>query len=81
MSIEIDFSYAIDGFYHSVNYYRSLSPMDPESMPAATATGITGTTYTDTTATVGTIYYVRFGSVRSGVEKISNEYRLSLIHI
>ena len=74
MSIEIDFSFAIDGFYHSVNYYRSTTPMNPESMPAATATGITGTTYTDVTATQDTTYYVRFGSVRGGVEKISNEY-------
>lgn len=76
MTIEIDFSYAIDGFYHSVNYYRSETPMDPESMPAATATGINGSTYTDTTATKGINYYVRFGSVRSGVEKISSEYRV-----
>ena len=76
MSIEIDFSYAIDGFYHSVNYYRSETPMDPEAMPAATATGITDLTYTDTTATKGINYYVRFGSVRGGVEKISSEYRV-----
>ena len=73
MSIEIDFSYQIDGFYDSVNYYRSETPMNPESMPVATATGITGLTYTDTTATRGKFYYVRFGSVRSGVEKISEE--------
>lgn len=78
MSIEIDFSYAIDGLYHTVNYYRSLTPMDPDSMPAATTTGITGTTYTDTTATLGTVYYVRFGSVRSGIEKISDEYRVEV---
>lgn len=77
MSIEIDFSYAIDGFYHSVNYYRSETPMNPESMPVATATGITGTTYTDTTAESGKTYYVRFGVVRNGIEKISNEIVVS----
>lgn len=76
MTIEIDFSYVIDGFYHSVNYYRSETPMNPESMPAATATGITELTYTDTTATKGINYYVRFGSVRSGIEKISEEIRV-----
>lgn len=76
MTIEIDFSYVIDGFYHSVNYYRSETPMNPESMPAATATGITDSTYTDTTATKGINYYVRFGSVRSGIEKISEEIRV-----
>lgn len=76
MTIEIDFSYVIDGFYHSVNYYRSETQMNPESMPAATATGITGLTYTDTTATKGINYYVRFGSVRSGIEKVSEEIRV-----
>lgn len=73
MAIEIDFSYVIDGSFASVNYYRSLTPMNVGSMPAATATGITATTYTDKTAANNTIYYVRFGSVRAGVEKISSE--------
>ncbi|WP_096911027.1 MULTISPECIES: discoidin domain-containing protein [Acinetobacter] len=77
MSIEIDFSYHVDGFYHSVNYYRSETPMDAGSMPAPTATGITGTTFTDTTAETGKIYYVRFGSVRDTVEKISSEIVIS----
>ncbi|VXA55277.1 hypothetical protein ACI8B_210079 [Acinetobacter proteolyticus] len=76
MAIEIDFSYMIDGFFSSVNYYRSETPMDAGSMPTPTATGITGTTYTDTTATKGKYYYVRFGSVRSGIEKISSETKL-----
>lgn len=73
MSIEIDFSYQIDGFYHSVNYYRSETPMDPDSMPVATTTGITGTTYTDTTAENNKKYYIRFGAVRNDIEKISSE--------
>lgn len=77
MSIEIDFSYQIDGFYDSVNYYRSETPMNPESMPVATATGIIGTTYTDTTALDDRPYYVRFGSIRNGIEKISNEIQIT----
>ena len=76
MAVEIDFSYDIDGSFDSVNYYRSETPMNPESMPAATASGITDSTYTDTTATKGINYYVRFGSVRSGIEKISEEIRV-----
>lgn len=73
MAIEIDFSYQVDGFFDSVNYYRSETPMNSESMPAPTATGITGTTYTDAAAILGKSYYVRFGSVRNGIEKISEE--------
>ncbi len=76
MALSLDFSYAIDGFYDYVNYYRSETPMDAGSMPAPTATGITGNTYTDTTATKGKYYYVRFSSVRSGVEKISAEIKI-----
>lgn len=77
MSIEIDFTYAIDGFYHSVNYYRSESPMNVGAMPPPTATGITGLNYTDTTAEPNKKYYVRFGSVKNTIEKISDEVVLS----
>lgn len=73
MSIEIDFTYQIDGLFHSVNYYRSKTPMNVASMPSPTATGITGLTFTDATAANNELYYVRFGSVRSGAEKISPE--------
>ena len=77
MNVEIDFTYAIDGFYDSVNYYRSETSMNPTSMPSATAVGIVGKTYTDTSALSNKTYYVRFGSVTSGVEKISNELIVS----
>jgi len=79
MSIEIDFTYNIDGMFHSVNYYRSETPMNPASMPAATATGITGLTFTDTSAVTGKLYYVRFGSVKNGVEKISAEIEVQTL--
>ena len=48
-------------------------------MPTATATSIIGQfdtrSYTDTdqNLVVGTTYYVRIGSVKNGIEKISNE--------
>ena len=73
MAIEIDFSYLVDGDFDSIKYYRSLTPMDVGSMPAAVATGITTLTYTDTTAQKGKTYYVRFGAVKGATEKISSE--------
>lgn len=76
MSIELNFSYSIDGFFESVNYYRSDTPMNPESMPVSTATGITGLTYTDTTALAAKKYYVRFSTLRDSVEKISAEIKV-----
>lgn len=73
MAIEIDFSYMIGGSFDSINYYRSTSTMDVNAMPPAIATGITSLTYTDTSAVLDTFYYFRFGSVKNGVEKISEE--------
>lgn len=73
MAVEIDFSYLVDGDFDSIKYYRSLTPMNIESMPAPTVTGITTLTYTDTTAQKGKTYYVRFGAVKGPTEKISSE--------
>ncbi|MCJ0827342.1 LamG domain-containing protein [Acinetobacter sp. NIPH1876] len=73
MSIEIDFSYAIDGFYDTVNYYRSEDTMNPTSMPPPIASGIHGNNFIDSTAVIGKTYYVRFGTVRDSIEKISDE--------
>lgn len=73
MTKQLDFTFKIDGFFHSVNYYRSETPMNPSAMPVATDTGISDLNYSDATAEAGVNYYVRFGSVRGDVEKISDE--------
>lgn len=78
MSKKIDFAFKIDGFYESVNYYRSETPMDTSAMPVATATDIAGLNYTDNTIINLADYYIRFGAVRSGVEKISEEIKILL---
>lgn len=73
MTKKIDYTFSVDGFYQSINYYRSEATMNPSAMPAATATGITELSYSDNTAVVDKVYYVRFGSVKNGIEKISEE--------
>lgn len=78
MTRRIDYTFKIDGFFDSVNYYRSETPMNPSSMPAPTDTGITGFTYTDDTIVNQINYYVRFGSVRGVIEKISDEIVVEL---
>lgn len=77
MSKKIDYNFNVDGLYHSANYYRSEVPMNTEAMPVATATGIEGLTYTDTTAQANKDYFVRFGSVKNGIEKLSDEVIVS----
>ena len=68
-----------DEYPTTFKYYRSTTTMNPASMPIAINDNITGQfntrTYTDSdpTLVVGTTYYIRIGSVKNGVEKISNE--------
>lgn len=73
MSLEIDFTYQIDGFFETVNYYRSEEPMNTNQMPEPLNSGISGLNFTDTTAEKGKLYYVRFGSVKNNIVKISDE--------
>lgn len=77
MGIEIDYTYSVDGLFHSINYYRSESPLDINNMPPPVATGITELNYTDADAESGKIYYVRFGSVKADIEKISDQITVS----
>lgn len=79
MSKKIDYVFKIDGFYDSVNYYRSETPMVLDSMPEPTATGISGLTYADLTAEDGKTYYVRFGAIKGTREKIGDEVAFSTI--
>ncbi|WP_180173567.1 LamG domain-containing protein [Acinetobacter sp. YH01024] len=77
MSVEVEFNYVIDGLFHSVNYYRSEAPMNLSAMPPAVATNITGFSYVDNTVENEKLYYVRFGAVSAGIEKISSEIQVS----
>ena len=67
------YNFEIIGDFDTINYYRSLTPMNTESMPAPTVNGITETIYRDKTVDPEITYYVRFGSVYEGEEKISDE--------
>lgn len=73
MTKKIDYNFSVDGFYDSVNYYRSESPFDPSNMPTPTAAGITELLYSDITAEANKKYYVRFGSIKNATEKLSEE--------
>ena len=56
------------------NYYCSETPIDPDNLPEPKAV-LAGDvlTYTDTDITVSKTYYVRVGSVKNGIEKISSQ--------
>lgn len=73
MTKRIDFTFKIDGFCDSFNYYRSETPFNLSAMPIPTTVGITDLTYSDTTAEANKIYYVIFGSVKGTTEKLSGQ--------
>ncbi|MHA3062072.1 discoidin domain-containing protein [Acinetobacter sp. ANC 4636] len=62
------------GQIDSYKVYRSTSPMNPASLPAPLATGITAKSYSDATISQGSKYYYRVGAVKNGIEKLSEEY-------
>ena len=68
-----DVPYAVD----EQRYYCSETPIDIENLPVPKAI-IAGDarTYTDIAIEVGKTYYVAVGSVRGGVEKVSQELRV-----
>ncbi|NWK74116.1 hypothetical protein HYG93_07410 [Acinetobacter sp. SwsAc6] len=69
LEIEWDFESVTE-----LHYYCSESPIDPLNLPVPKAV-LAGDvrTYVDTDIEVGKTYFVRVGSVKNGVEKISDE--------
>lgn len=74
MTNRLELNWKLDGFVDEQHYYCSETPIDPEILPVPKAI-LAGDlrTYVDTDIEVGKTYYVRVGSVKNGVEKLSNE--------
>lgn len=74
----LELNWSLDGFVDEQRYYCSETPIDIENLPEPKAV-LAGDvrTYIDTDITVSKIYYVRVGSVRNGVEKLSSEFNVS----
>ena len=67
------FNFNIDKSYDGVNYYRSLTPMDKNNMPAPHTTGIMETHFIDRTMVPGKRYYVIFGAIKGEVIRLSDQ--------
>lgn len=74
MTNRLELNWKVDGFVDEQRYYCSETPIDPENLPVPKAV-LAGDVraYVDTDIEVGKIYYVRVGSVKNGVEKLSDE--------
>lgn len=77
MTNRLELNWKVDGFVDEQRYYCSETPIDPEHMPAPKAV-LAGDvrSHVDTAIEVGKTYYVCVGSVKNGVEKISDESRV-----
>ena len=70
----LELNWKLDGFAESQNYYRETSAIDPQNLPVAKAELEGGArSYVDTDITFGTRYYIRIGSIKNGIEKLSDE--------
>ncbi|MHA3083719.1 LamG domain-containing protein [Acinetobacter sp. ANC 5383] len=72
----VNLNWDATGQIDSYKVYRSISPMNIESLPTPIATDVMTKSYSDNTVVSGTTYYYRVGSVRNGVEKISEEINI-----
>lgn len=74
MTDRLELNWSLDGVVDEQRYYCSETPIDSENLPAPKAIlDDQARSYIDTDVEVGKTYYVRVGSVKNGVEKISDE--------
>lgn len=74
MTNRLELNWDLDGFVDEQRYYCSETPIDPLNLPTHKAI-LDGDvrTYSDTDIALGKTYYIRVGSVKNGIEKVSNE--------
>lgn len=73
MTNRLELNWKLDGFVDEQRYYCSETPIDPENLPVPKAV-LAGDVraYVDTDVEIGKTYYVRVGSVKNDVEKLSD---------
>lgn len=74
MTNRLELNWKLDGFVDEQRYYCSETQLDPENLPVPKAILASDVrTYVDTAVEIGKTYFVRVGSVRNNVEKLSSE--------
>lgn len=78
MTNRLELNWKLDGFVDEQRYYCSERPIDINNLPPPKAVLVGNVlTYIDTDIEVGKTYYVRIGSVKNEIEKLSDEVSLS----
>ena len=74
MTNRLELNWDADGLIDEQRYYCSETPIDVNNLPVPKAVlGGDIRSYIDTSIEVGKTYYIRVGSVKNGVEKISEQ--------
>ena len=78
MTNRLELNWKLDGFVDEQRYYCSETPIDVNNMPTPKDV-LDGDvrTYIDTDIESGKTYYVRVGSVKGSIEKVSQEVEIS----
>ena len=78
MTNRLEISWKLDGFVDEQRYYCSETPTDVSNLPAPKAIFVgDARTYIDTDITTDKTYFIRLGSVRNNIEKVSEEFSVS----
>ena len=73
MTNRLELNWKLDGFVDEQRYYCSETPIDPVNLPAPKEVLANDVrSYVDAAVDVGKTYYVAVGSVKNGVEKLSD---------
>lgn len=73
MTNRLELNWKLDGFVDEQRYYCSETQIDPANLPAPKAVLANDVrSYVDAAVEVGKTYYVAVGSVKNGVEKLSD---------
>ncbi|WP_213067270.1 hypothetical protein [Acinetobacter sp. CFCC 10889] len=75
MTNRLELNWKLDGFVDEQRYYCSETPIDVNHLPTPKAVLSTeARSYIDTNIEIGKTYYIRVGSVKNEVEKLSDEH-------
>lgn len=79
MTNRLELNWKLDGFVDEQRYYCSETPIDTENLPVP-KTVLAGDirTYVDTAIELGKTYHVCVGSVKNGVEKLSEQKQVGV---
>lgn len=74
MTNRLEINWKLDGFVDEQRYYCSEASIDPENLPTPKVILLGGArTYIDTVIEKGRKYYLAIGSVKNGIEKLSQQ--------